>query len=102
MAPRTGGHGVPRPARGCGRPGRRGGPVDLVLTREIVAGGLILLGFGIAVGVARALLQRRHDRVYGELVAADRAGSTDRPIVSREYRIAGRPDSVRRLPDGRE
>jgi CRISPR-associated exonuclease Cas4 len=76
--------------------------VDPLLTRELVAAGLILVGFGIAIGVARAILRRRHDRRYGELVAADRAGSTDRPIVSEEYRIAGRPDAVRRLPDGRQ
>jgi CRISPR-associated exonuclease Cas4 len=76
--------------------------VAAALTFELVATGLVVLGLAIAVGATWALLRRRHDRGYGELVATDRAGSTDRPIVSEEHRISGRPDAVRRLPDGRE
>ena len=69
------------------------------LNGTTVAIGLVLLGLLLAAGALRALSARRRDRAYGTLVAAD-AGSPAR-VRSYRYRIQGRPDELRRLPDGR-
>jgi CRISPR-associated exonuclease Cas4 len=63
---------------------------------------LALLGVGIGVVVAalgaRAVAARRRDRALGALVAIDAgAGVT---LRSDRYRIAGRPDALRRRADG--
>lgn len=57
------------------------------------------VGLLLAAWALRALSDRRRDRRLGELVAVD-AG---RPATlrSERYRLSGRPDALRRLPDGR-
>ncbi len=69
------------------------------MTEPWVAAILLVVGAGLVLGAGSALARRRRDRVYGRLVAVD-AG---RPVVlrSERYRISGRPDVVRALPDGR-
>jgi CRISPR-associated exonuclease Cas4 len=69
------------------------------LNPDLFALGLMLLGLGLAVWGLRALAARRRDGALGTLVAID-AG---RPAAlrSERYRIQGRPDAVRELPDGR-
>ncbi|HXQ93838.1 MAG TPA: PD-(D/E)XK nuclease family protein [Thermoplasmata archaeon] len=76
--------------------------MDPGLIRLAAAFGLVLIGLVLAAVVGRALLRRGLDRRHGALVAVDRAGTRDPPIVSEEHRIVGRPDGLRRLPDGRE
>ena len=57
-----------------------------------------LAGLGLSVWALRALSQRREENLRGRLVAVD-AG---RPATlrSERYRLVGRPDELRRLPDG--
>ena len=58
---------------------------------------------GVAVLVLSALayrwLERARDRRYGRLLAVD--GEAADHLVSYRYRLAGRPDEIRQLPDGR-
>jgi CRISPR-associated exonuclease Cas4 len=61
--------------------------------------GVLLLGGLIVAAAARALLARRREAALGDLVAVD-AGAP-MTLHSARYRISGRPDLVRRLPDGR-
>lgn len=60
---------------------------------------VLLLGAIVVAAAARALLARHRESALGTLVAVD-AGA---PMTMRSarYRISGRPDLVRRLPDGR-
>lgn len=60
---------------------------------------LVLVGLGLAVWGLRALATRRADAALGTLRAID-AG---RPATlrSERYRMQGRPDALRQLPDGR-
>ncbi|HTT45081.1 MAG TPA: PD-(D/E)XK nuclease family protein [Thermoplasmata archaeon] len=70
------------------------------LTPTAVAAGLLaLVGIGLAAWALRALSLRRQEGARGDLVAVD-AG---RPATlrSERYRLVGRPDELRRLPDGR-
>ncbi len=61
---------------------------------------LVVLIGAAAIGFAlRALLARRRDRARGELVAIDAGDSVT--LRSARYRISGRPDALRRRPDGR-
>jgi CRISPR-associated exonuclease Cas4 len=64
-----------------------------------LAVGLVVFGVGLAVWGVRAIAARRRESAVGTLVAID-AG---RPAVLRSsrYRIQGRPDALRELPDGR-
>lgn len=64
-----------------------------------VAGILALIGLVLVALALRALSARRRDRRFGALVAAD-AGAPS-TLRSLRYRIEGRPDELRRLPDGR-
>lgn len=66
----------------------------------------LLLGLGaagaIALGIGLAALHRRaQGRVHGDLIAVDDGRRRDAPLVSHRYRLVGRPDSLRRLRDGR-
>ena len=66
----------------------------------VLAPGLVLVaGAGVTAAALRALLARRRDARAGTLVAID-AGA---PAVLRSdrYRLSGRPDALRRRPDGR-
>jgi CRISPR-associated exonuclease Cas4 len=60
---------------------------------------LALVGAACLIGGIASLRRRARDRRLGELVAVD-AG---RPVTfrSERYRLVGRPDAVRRRPDGR-
>jgi CRISPR-associated exonuclease Cas4 len=73
--------------------------VALPMTPQLVAIGLVLLGVLLAAVALRLLSDRRRDRAAGALVAID-AGAP-MTLRSERYRIAGRPDELRRLPDGR-
>ena len=70
-------------------------PLNLVL----VAAAVVAAGLGVIAFAVRELLARRRDLRFGSLLAID-AGA---PVVLRSsrYRLAGRPDALRRLPDGR-
>jgi CRISPR-associated exonuclease Cas4 len=65
----------------------------LILLLVVVAGGLIA-GFAL-----RGLSARSRDRRLGSLVAVDTGASA--LLRSPRYRLSGRPDVLRRLPDGR-
>jgi CRISPR-associated exonuclease Cas4 len=69
------------------------------LSLPLVAGIVALFGLVLTAWALRALSQRRSDQARGALVAVD-AG---RPATLRSdrYRLVGRPDELRRLPDGR-
>ena len=69
------------------------------LTLTLLPLGLVVLGLAVAAVALRALALRREDRRYGALVAVD-AGSPV-TLVSERYRLTGRPDLLRRAPDGR-
>ncbi len=73
--------------------------MDLPPLTTLVAAALALAGLAVAVGAAYGLAARRRERARGELVAID-AGA---PVTlrSERYRLTGRPDVLRRLPDGR-
>jgi hypothetical protein len=60
---------------------------------------LVLVGLLVTAIAIRGLIARRHDLALGSLVAID-AGA---PVTLRSdrYRLSGRPDVLRRLPDGR-
>ena len=60
---------------------------------------LVVVGFVVAAWALRALAARRRDTSLGQLVAID-AGQPA-TLRSERYRLAGRPDALRRLHDGR-
>jgi CRISPR-associated exonuclease Cas4 len=73
--------------------------VDPPSLTVLLALAVLLVGAGIVAGAARSLIARRRDGALGALIAVD-AGA---PMTLRSvrYRLSGRPDLVRRLPDGR-
>jgi CRISPR-associated exonuclease Cas4 len=73
--------------------------MDLPSLTSVAALVVLLLGFVVVAAAARALVARHREAALGPLVAVD-AGA---PMTMRSsrYRISGRPDLVRRLPDGR-
>ena len=60
---------------------------------------LVVAGAGIAAAAARALTALRRDRAAGTLLAVDAGSPVE--LRSERYRLVGRPDVLRRLPDGR-
>jgi CRISPR-associated exonuclease Cas4 len=70
-------------------------PLNLLL----IAVALIVVGLVVLIAAAQALLRRRGDGRLGALVSVD-AGSAVL-LRSSRYRLSGRPDILRRLPDGR-
>jgi CRISPR-associated exonuclease Cas4 len=64
---------------------------------------LILIGTGLGVMLlaARSLARRRREARHGSLVSVDDAPGAAPRMRSSTYRISGRPDELRRLPDGR-
>lgn len=60
---------------------------------------LIAVGVAALAGAARGLLALGRDRRLGALVAIDSGASV--LLRSDRYRLSGRPDVLRRLPDGR-
>lgn len=69
-------------------------PLNLLLALVVLA-----IGLAIALGAARSLRARRREGALGPLIAAD-AGAP-MTLRSARYRLSGRPDLVRQLPDGR-
>jgi len=68
---------------------------------DLEAAGAILGGV-IAVWVgARALTLRHREARYGSLVSVDATPGSGPLLRSARYRISGRPDELRQLPDGR-
>jgi CRISPR-associated exonuclease Cas4 len=68
--------------------------VDLIAVTFAVAGAVaVLAGTG-------SLRRRRNDRRLGGLAAID-AGGEARTLRAERYRLVGRPDVLRRRPDGR-
>jgi CRISPR-associated exonuclease Cas4 len=65
----------------------------------LIALGVLLAGAAVIAVAARALLRRRREASLGALVAID-AGDPQ-TLRSARYRLSGRPDLIRRLPDGR-
>lgn len=64
----------------------------------IAAIGLGALGFILGI---RALLHWGSDRRYGDLQSVDLGTQPAAPLQSPRYRLSGRPDEIRQLPDGR-
>lgn len=70
------------------------GPLTLLALGAVLGGAL-----AVAVGL-RALAARRQEGRHGTLVSVDLSGQ-GRLLRSERFAIAGRPDELRRLPDGR-
>jgi CRISPR-associated exonuclease Cas4 len=73
--------------------------MDLPSLTILVAVGVAILGTGVAAAAARGLVTAHRERSYGELVAIDAGAAIT--LRSDRYRLSGRPDVLRRLPDGR-
>lgn len=73
--------------------------MDLPSLSDAVALAVALVGAGVAIGAAYGLAARRRERAEGELVAIDAGEAVT--LRSDRYRLSGRPDVLRRLPDGR-
>jgi len=69
------------------------------LNELLVLGAIIAIGLAVVALALRALVARSRDLRLGSLVAVDAGAS--RLLRSSRYRISGRPDVLRRLPDGR-
>lgn len=65
----------------------------------LLAAGVAAGGVALATAAALALGRRRRDRALGPLVAIDAGDALT--LRSTRYRLSGRPDVLRRLPDGR-
>ena len=65
----------------------------------IVAGVIVVLGIALVVWALRALALRQREAAQGALVAVDAGRAST--LRSTRYRLAGRPDELRRLADGR-
>jgi CRISPR-associated exonuclease Cas4 len=73
--------------------------VDPASLTVVLALALAVAGAGILLASALALGRRRRDRALGALVAIDAGDAAT--LRSARYRLSGRPDVLRRLPDGR-
>ncbi|HXW67016.1 MAG TPA: PD-(D/E)XK nuclease family protein [Thermoplasmata archaeon] len=73
--------------------------MDLPSVDTLAAIGVALAGLALAITAARALAARRREAAVGALVAIDAGAALT--LRSPRYRLAGRPDEIRRLPDGR-
>jgi CRISPR-associated exonuclease Cas4 len=73
--------------------------MDLPSLNVLVAAGFAVVGVGVAVAAARGILAARRERARGALVAIDAGAAMT--LRSARYRLSGRPDVLRRLPDGR-
>ncbi len=73
--------------------------MDLLSLKFALAAVVFLVGVGLAIAAARALARRGRERSAGELVAIDAGAAVT--LRSERYRLSGRPDALRRLPDGR-
>jgi len=73
----------------------------MVALTDLVALGLIGAGALVLVLGARALARRHREARYGSLVSVDEVPGSGPLLRSNRYRVSGRPDELRRLPDGR-
>ncbi|MGA8303026.1 MAG: PD-(D/E)XK nuclease family protein [Thermoplasmata archaeon] len=69
------------------------------LSPLLLAAAVAAIGLGLAWVAVRGLLARREDRRFGTLVGIDAGEAV--VLRSARYRLIGRPDVLRRLPDGR-
>ena len=73
----------------------------MVVLAEVAATVLIFAGIGAVALGAHALTLRRRESRYGTLVSVDDAPGSAPLLRSVRYGISGRPDELRRRPDGR-
>jgi CRISPR-associated exonuclease Cas4 len=73
--------------------------MDLPSLNLLLALGVAVVGVAIAAAAARSLAQRHRENAPGTLVAIDAGAPAT--LRSERYRLSGRPDVLRRLPDGR-
>jgi len=73
----------------------------MVAVTEIEALTLVLGGGAVVLLAARALSLRHREARYGALVSVDAHPGAGPLLRSDRFRISGRPDELRRLPDGR-
>ncbi len=71
-------------------------PLTIELLLGMSAAGAVALAAG-----AWSLYRRAQDRVHGDLISVDDGRQRGASLVSHRYRIVGRPDSLRRIRDGR-
>ena len=76
--------------------------MDLAVTPALLVRVLVLAGIVIVLAAAWAWSRRSRARRDGALLSVDLSRTRESPVRSERYRIVGRPDAVRRLPDGRE
>jgi CRISPR-associated exonuclease Cas4 len=69
--------------------------------RELLAVAAVLIGLGLGALGIRGLWLRYRSRGSGVLIEVDRMDGARPPLRSERYRLAGRPDELRRLSDGR-
>ncbi len=72
------------------------GLTDALLLAVATVGAL-----GVLAASARALGRLAHERATGALVAVDLGATPGPRLAAPRYRLAGRPDELRRRPDGR-
>jgi CRISPR-associated exonuclease Cas4 len=63
--------------------------------------GLLLVGALLVLAAARSLARRAREARYGSLVSVDERAGSGPLLRSDRYRLSGRPDELRRIPDGR-
>ncbi len=73
----------------------------LGLSAGLLLGVGALIALAVLVAAARALGRLAEDRRPGAFVAVDLARAPGPRLVAPRYRLAGRPDELRRRPDGR-
>ena len=73
--------------------------LPLLTTPAVLAGVVVVVGLILAAWALRALGRRRQDNARGQLVEVDAGRAAT--LRSERYRLAGRPDELRRLSDGR-
>jgi CRISPR-associated exonuclease Cas4 len=73
----------------------------VVALTDLEAVGVLLGGVAVALLGAWSLVRRHRESRYGTLVSVDERGGSGPLLRSTTYRISGRPDELRRLPDGR-
>lgn len=73
----------------------------MVALTTLEAAALILAGAALSILGAQSLARRHREARYGSLVSVDELPGSAPLLRSNTYRISGRPDELRRLPDGR-
>jgi CRISPR-associated exonuclease Cas4 len=73
----------------------------VVALTTLLALGLVGAGALVLLGALRVLRRAAAEARYGSLMAVDDGPGAGPLLRSERYRLVGRPDEVRRLPDGR-